>query len=111
MANALFLIFGGAAAVVVLRVGLRMIKRGIKRKALQAKYGDTELVNDLMSGTIRMGMTAQHVHDSWGRPAAIDEKTYKTKTVLTYKYGHVRSNQFRSRVKLEDGVVVGWEQK
>lgn len=103
--------FGGAVLLGALKVGSRWTNRRRRRKALLSKYGDEELVADLMRGAIRMGMTSEHVLDAWGKPAAIDEKTYKSKTVLTYKYGHVRANQFRSRVKLENGVVVGWEQK
>lgn len=60
-----------------------------------------------MSGSVVLGMTASQVQDSLGPPEDVDEKVYKSKTATIYKYGHIRANQYKSRIKLENGVVVG----
>lgn len=75
------------------------------------KYGDERVVENIMSKMIWQGMTEDQLIDSWGRPAAKDQKVFKTKITETYKYNRIGHNRFRSRVKVENGVVIGWEQK
>jgi len=70
-----------------------------------------KIVEDVMSGIIRQGMTAEMVVDSWGSPEAVDEKIYETKTANTYRHHQAGRNQFASRVMLEDGGVVGWKRR
>jgi len=79
-----------------------------KRASLTAKYLGNPFINDILSGTIRQGMTEQQVIDSWGLPAAREERVLKTKVVHTLKYAQIGSRSFRQQVKLENGVVVGW---
>lgn len=86
-------------------------ERRMRREHLMRKYGDAGIVNDILAGTIRQGMTVEQVIDSWGQPAAIDERVFKTKTSRTFKYGQTGRNQFRERVTIENGVVVGWKQR
>jgi hypothetical protein len=38
-------------------------------------------------------------------------KVLKTKTTQVYKYNRYGKNRFHDRVKIDDGIVVGWEQK
>ncbi|HVB89202.1 MAG TPA: hypothetical protein VND97_03285 [Beijerinckiaceae bacterium] len=78
---------------------------------LMDKYGDPEVVQGILRQTIWQGMTTEQLSDSWGRPVAIDDKVYKSKTVQVYKYGQTGKNRFSSRVRIENGSVVGWEQK
>jgi outer membrane protein assembly factor BamE (lipoprotein component of BamABCDE complex) len=82
-----------------------------RRKRLMAKYGDALVVEKIMKKMIWQGMTNDQLVDSLGRPADIDEKVYKTKTVLTYKYHPDGARSFRTRVKVENGDVVGWTQR
>jgi hypothetical protein len=56
-------------------------------------------------------MTAEQLRDSWGEPASIEEKVMKTKIKQVFKYRPVAANRFRDKVTLEDGVIVGWDQK
>lgn len=82
-----------------------------RREYLMRKYGDAEIVEDIINGVIRQGMTYEMVIDSWGKPADVDERVFKTKTSHTFKYHQTGRNQFASRVKLENGIVVGWKQR
>ncbi len=83
-------------------------ERAARRAELSRKYTDSPHLPDLLSGTIRIGMTLEQVIDSWGQPAGIEERVLKTKTTQTLKYGQINSRSFRQQVKLENGFVVGW---
>lgn len=84
-----------------------------RRKAyLLDKYGnDSSVVEDIANGLIRQGMTYEMVIDAWGAPAAVDKKVYRTKIKETLKYGPGPRRSFSNRVVIENGVVVGWEQR
>jgi hypothetical protein len=69
------------------------------------------IVDNIMKKIIWQGMSDEQLLDSWGAPAAKDQKIYRTKITETYKYNRTRRNRFGSRVKVENGIVVGWEQK
>ncbi len=102
------------AIIILIGVAIALIKgalNALRRKALLEKYGDATIVDRIMQGKIWQGMSLEQLIDSWGTPAAKDHKIYKTKTSETYKYNPAGKNRFRSRVKIEDGFVVGWEQK
>lgn len=64
-----------------------------------------------MKRLIWQGMTEEQLIDSWGKPVAKDHRIYKTKISETFKYNQIGKNRFGSRVRLERGIVVGWEQK
>lgn len=78
---------------------------------LMAKYGDESLVRRLVRKQIWVGMTEHHLLDSYGRPNKVDQKVLKTKTKETWKYHEVAKNRFSLKVMLEDGVVIGWDDK
>jgi hypothetical protein len=82
-----------------------------RRVRLLAKYNDSQAVEMIMQKRIWEGMSVAQLHDAWGKPAAIDEKVLKTKTTQVFKYNRYGKNRFHDRVKVDDGVVVGWEQK
>jgi hypothetical protein len=82
-----------------------------KRKRLMVKYGDKDLVDALMAKKIWQGMSEEQLFDSWGKPVAIESHVYKTKTAQTFKYQQTGKNQFRERVRVENGYVVGWKQR
>ncbi|UJW87605.1 DUF2845 domain-containing protein [Devosia sp. SL43] len=82
-----------------------------RRLSLLAKYNDENAVDMIMHKRIWEGMTSEQLIEAWGRPAEIDERVLKTKVAHVYKYGRTGKNAFRDRVKLDDGVVVGWDQK
>lgn len=82
-----------------------------RRAQLIEKYSDDQIVDNIMNKMIWQGMSDEQLLDSWGSPAARDQKIYKTKITETYKYNQTGRNRFGSRVKVENGIVVGWEQK
>ena len=98
------------AVAVLAFVGVAMAKRSRYVRLMQ-KYADEKLVDALISKTIWQGMTAEQLRDSWGEPASIEEKVMKTKVKQVFKYRPVATNRYRDKVTLEDGVIVGWDQK
>ena len=99
------------ALVAVGLIGLSVYVQNERRKRLMAKYGDALAVEKIMKKIIWQGMTTEQLVDSIGRPVVVDEKVYKTKTVLTFKYHRDGSRSFRTRVTVENGEVVGWAQR
>jgi len=82
-----------------------------RRAYLLKKYNNEEIVDNIMARRIWQGMTKEQLIDSWGKPAGRDHKVMKTKFSETYKYSQVGRNRFRSRVMLENDVVIGWQQR
>nr|WMC97950.1 hypothetical protein RAR13_04335 [Aminobacter aminovorans] len=82
-----------------------------KRDALLAKYGDPKVVDNILAGLIWQGATAEMVRDAWGPPVAITEKVLRTKVSHVYKYQPGRRRSYGSRVMLENGIVIGWQQQ
>ncbi|MDO8926938.1 MAG: hypothetical protein Q7U94_08515 [Sideroxyarcus sp.] len=82
-----------------------------RREALFAKYGDSEIVNKIMSKSFWQGQTPEQLTDSLGDPVDIDTKVLKTKTKEVWKYNETGKGRFALRITVEDGIVVGWDQK
>jgi hypothetical protein len=101
----------GIAAIVALFGFIKIYRDKKKRERLMAKYNDSHVVEMIMQHKVWQGMSAEQLVESWGRPADTDHKVYKTKTTDIYKYNQTGKNRFRSRVRVENGVVVGWDQK
>lgn len=57
------------------------------------------------------GCTTDMAMEILGAPAAVDEKVLKTKVKRTLKYYPTGANRYALRVFVEDGEVVGWEDK
>lgn len=98
-------------ALIGVAVTVKIYLDAKRRERLMAKYGDARIVEDIMNAKVWQGMSEEQLIDSWGPPAAKDHKIFKTKTSETFKYNMTGKNRFRERVKLENGFVVGWEQK
>jgi len=86
-------------------------RREARRAALLAKYDDPKLVEMIMRRMFWQGQTQEQLLDSLGRPADIDEKVLKTKTKEIWKYNQTGKNRFGLRITIENGLVVGWDQK
>ena len=78
--------------------------------ALTGKFGPENAAR-VMRGEIWQGQTAEMLVEALGKPADIDEKVLKTKTRHIYKYRPMGANRYRLRITLENGLVVGWEDK
>ena len=98
-------------AALLLYVTARVLLRRMCYRSLARKYDSDQIAADIIARKIWQGMSEEQLVDSWGRPADIDTKVLKTKTTATWKYGHLGANRYKDRVKVEDGVVTGWELK
>jgi len=97
-----------AIAVAVCLVILVLVA---KRLRLTMKYDDEELVEQLLDEKFWRGMTAEQLRDALGEPLDIDEEALKTKTKSVWKYDQTGKNRYGLKIRLEDGIVVGWTQK
>lgn len=75
------------------------------------KYNNEEIVDLIMSKSFWQGQTEEQLIDSLGKPLDIDQKVLKTKTKETWKYDQTAKNRYDLKVILENGLVVGWDQK
>lgn len=82
-----------------------------KRERLMKKYNDEGLVDRLMAGEFWQGQTTRQLRDSLGDPLDVDEKVLKSKTKHTWKYQSIGKNRYALKIFIEDGEVVGWDQK
>jgi hypothetical protein len=98
-------------AVCVVAILLPVVLKVRRKRQLAAKYGDAVVAERIMTKKIWQGMTREQLLESWGNPADIDRKVYKTKEKETLSYNQVGKNRYRDKVQLEDGIVVGWDQK
>ena len=57
------------------------------------------------------GQTEEQLLDSLGKPKDIDQKVLKTKTKEIWKYNETGKNRYALKITLENGKVVGWDQK
>ena len=100
-----------AGAVVIGAIALIVGLNARRRLKLMARYNDQHAVDMIMSKKIWEGMTQEQLIDAWGRPVEVDERVLKTKIAHVYKYNRTGKTGFRDRVKLDDGIVIGWDQK
>lgn len=82
-----------------------------KRVRLMMKYKDDELVESLMGESFWQGQTEDQLRDSLGEPLDIDQRVLKTKVKEVWKYEQTGKNRYSLKITLENGVVVGWDQK
>jgi len=89
----------------------RSAKEKARRTELMNKYGDEKLVEAIMNRSYWQGQTVEQLSDSLGHPADIDEKVLKTKKKEVWKYHRMGGNRFGLRITIENGQVVGWDEK
>jgi hypothetical protein len=106
------------AGIVVLLLVVFGLREAAKRRArkrrfdrLMAKYGDHSVVERIMAAKMWQGMTEEMLVDSWGYPVDRDQEVYKTRTTEVWKYKRTGKNRYRSRVIVENSIVVGFKQK
>ncbi len=96
---------------VILWIWISAQNKKKRRESLLEKYGDLKIVNMIMDRMIWQGQTEEQLLDSLGKPLAIDQKVLKTKTKETWKYNSTGRNRYGLRIVVENGLVVGWDQK
>lgn len=85
---------------------------------LTKKYGDEELADKIMKGSLWKGQTEEQLIDSVGRPTYFvqEEITSRTRDIWMYeqdkaKYGRYRdfgTKKPKFEVYLENGIVMSW---
>jgi hypothetical protein len=78
---------------------------------LYRKYGRTRLAEDIIARKFWQGKTTSQLRDSLGAPADTDQKVLKTINRVIWKYQPKGGNRYGLRITVEDGVVVGWDEK
>lgn len=82
-----------------------------RRRSIYQKYGHTEIAEKIIDKKVWMGATGEQLIDSWGRPLDIDESVLKTKKKEVWKYCRKGANRYGYKVKIENGIVIGWDEK
>ena len=58
-----------------------------------------------------VGETAAQLRDALGEPEVIDVKPLKTRSREIWKYGRTGRNRYATRITLDNGTVVRWQQR
>jgi len=74
---------------------------------LVQRFGD-EAARSIVAKEPWQGATAEMIREMFGEPENVSTKVYKTKTAETWKYERIGPNAYALRVKIENGVCVGW---
>ncbi len=78
---------------------------------LRDKYRDETTVQGIIQHHFWEGQTSEQLIDSLGNPVTIDLKVLKAKRREIWKYNQAGVNRYGLRITLEEGRVVGWDQK
>jgi len=107
----IIVIISAVISLKILGVIIRKVNRNSRRRNLLGKYGNANIAEKILDGYIWQGQTSAQLLDSRGNPTDIERKVFKSKTKETWKYHQIRKGQFRTRIFLENDIVVGWENK
>lgn len=88
----------------------REITRKNREDAIYKKYG-ADIARRIVEKTIWVGETKEQLLDSLGSPVDTDEEVLKTKKKEVWKYGQRSATRYRYKIKIENDIVVGWEEK
>lgn len=104
------LLLAGLVLLILLPGILRRRAARQRREALTARFGP-DVADAIMRRQVWQGQTEAMLIEARGAPADVDETVLKTKVKRTYKFERVAANRFAFKVFVENGVVVGWEDK
>ncbi len=107
----LWLIVAGLAVVAVLLFVFARWALLQRRKHLIERYSDPGIADRIMQAQLWRGQTAEQLREALGKPADVDQTVLKTKTKEVWKYQPTGKRRYAVKVTLDDGVVVGWEDK
>jgi len=82
-----------------------------RRERIYQKYGRNEISEKIIKKIVWVGETKEQLRDSLGMPCDIDENVLKTKVKEIWKYYRKSANRYGFKVKVENGAVVGWDEK
>ncbi|MFA5255198.1 MAG: DUF2845 domain-containing protein [Candidatus Omnitrophota bacterium] len=86
-------------------------KQKTRKEYIYNKYGHNETADRIINKTVWVGETADQLRDSLGNPIDIDENVLKTKRKETWKYCQKSTNRFGLKIRVDNGSVVGWDEK
>ncbi|MDD5454901.1 MAG: DUF2845 domain-containing protein [Candidatus Ratteibacteria bacterium] len=98
-------------SVLFLIIYLPILNRKERKKRIYEKYGHTDIAEKIINGTVWVGETSEQLLDSIGQPVDIDERVLKTKKKETWKYHQKTANRYGLKIIVENGIVVGWDEK
>lgn len=78
---------------------------------LMGKYNDQEIVDRIIGGYFWQGQTEEQLIDSIGHPIAKDNKVLRSAVRQVWKYNQRGKNRYGLRVTVENGLVIGWDNK
>jgi hypothetical protein len=84
--------------------------RAARRRQAEAA-AQAEQAARILRREIWLGQTEEMLIAARGQPEDRDYKVLQTKIKSTFKYHWKGANRYRLRVFLDDGIVVGWEDK
>lgn len=85
-------------------------RRAARIQQLTGRFGE-EITEKILKREIWQGATAEMLIEARGNPDDIEERVMAKKTRHIYKYDRAGKNRYRLRITLENGIVVGWEDK
>jgi hypothetical protein len=97
-----------AAALVWLFARLALAQR---RKHLIERYGDPAIADRIMRAQLWRGQKAEHFREALGKPADVDQAVLEEEGEGVSKYQPTGKRRYAVKVTLDDGVVVGSEDK
>jgi hypothetical protein len=86
-------------------------RRRARAASIYAKYGHTDIAENIINRSIWVGESSEQLRDSLGSPVDIDEKVLKTKRKEVWKYVPRGASRYGLRITLDDDFVVGWDEK
>lgn len=98
-------------AVVSITISLRKEReRKERQRRLSQKYGP-KIAEKIINKTIWVGETNEQLTESLGSPVDIDERVLKNHRREVWKYYQKAKNRFGLRITVENGTVIGWDEK
>lgn len=75
---------------------------------LCSRFGP-EIAGRILRREYWQGQTEEQLVLSLGPPVEVDESVKRTKTTHVFKYSPNGIGRYRTRITLDDGIVVGWD--
>lgn len=97
--------------VITIAIAWNLYATKKRREYLLRKYGDEEIVENIMKHRFWVGQTAEQLVDSLGSPEDKSIKVMKTRYREIWKYNQTGKNRYGLRITLDDHVVQGWDKK
>lgn len=97
--------------IIVILILHSFLSNKARKERIYQKYGHTEIAERIINKMFWVGQTSEQLQDSLGKPIDIDENVLKTKKKETWKYCQKSANRFGLKIRVENGIVVGWDER